>query len=505
MSLDTCHLKPITNIIIPLYSRGLLEKAYFVVKGGEITNIFFGNDQVKETIKLKKEEETMKKRLYLSMLILFLMVLLHACASQDVASDAGDDVASAIQEEDGKEEFIKLRFFAHRFTEQPAGNILLGQLAKYEELHPEIRIETITAPTGPHKAKLVSMCLAGDCPDVIFAARATGYYFPAGILADLEPYIEKEGGQTYKDKFPESVWPAVTDPSDGKWHAIPTETQWWPVSVNKGLAMKAGVELPKDGAWTWEEFLDAADKFQAAGVYAFAGYGFRDSSPMTLALGQWMLANGGTFWGLSEDCKEMDLATLENIKGISQWLYLGQNGYMPPGWVEAGGGDVLRIMAHEEAAMMVLSPNVAEIVKDESTNPDLEFVPVYLPGPGQKLSVFYESWAIGEGANYPDEAWELINWLNNDENVIERTTGQRTAPATLSILNQINDIDPKLGEYAALVDFEDASPACYEYLPNIGELKANAADALVRIANGEDIEVVLLELEVTLKSIYGFE
>ena len=459
----------------------------------------------------------MKKRVFSLALIMILAALLTACASQDATADAAEEAAESVvdvadseeanTETEGNQpdEIIKLRFYAHRFTEQPAGNILLGQLAKYEELHPEIRIETITAPTGPHKAKLVSMCLAGDCPDVIFAARATGYYFPAGILADLEPYIEQEGGDAYKAQFPASVWPAVTDPSDGHWHAIPTETQWWPLSVNKGLALQAGVELPADGTWTWDEFLAAADKFQEAGVYAYAGYGFRDNSPMTLALGQWMLANGGTFWGLSNDCQEMDLATPENIKGIEQWLYLGQNDYMPPGWVEAGGGEVTRIMANEEAAMMVLSPNVAEIVRSESTNPDLEFVPVHLPGPGQKLSVFYESWAIGEDAQYPDEGWELINWLNNDENVTERTLGQRTAPATLSILNQIDDIEPKVAEYASLVDFQDAVPACYEYLPNIGEFKSNAADVLVRIADGEDIEAVLQDFEASMEDTFGFE
>jgi len=401
---------------------------------------------------------------------------------------------------------ITIKFFSHRFTEVPYGDILRKQVLEYEALHPNIKVQPIEVPTGERFAKFPAMVLGGSPPDAVFAARDTGYYIPQGLLMDLEPYIEKAGGKAYKERFPEHSWSSVTDPKTGHWRAIPAEQQMWSLVVNVDLAEEVGVELPEDRTWTWEEFMAAAEKFTRdtdgdgkVDHWAYTNYGTGSPSGQAIVVGQWMLANGGTWWGFNSDCTEVNLMIPENIEAFKHYISLGVNGYQPPGYVERGGGDHYRLLGEGAAAMAVTHPGGIAMATELSGGV-LRLYPMFLPGPGQKVSLYTEAWAIAEGAEHPDEAWEFINWLNTDEKQLERMQVQGTLPASLSALEKVKEVKPENTFWVDLIGVH-TEPGCYEYLPRIGEIKQVVTDACTRAYQGEDPETVLQETQDKLTQI----
>jgi ABC-type glycerol-3-phosphate transport system substrate-binding protein len=397
------------------------------------------------------------------------------------------------EEKESAEEFITLTFYSHRFTETPYGDVLRKQVLEYEGLHPNIKIQPIEVPTFERQAKLITMMQAGEVPDAIFIARDFGFYKPHNFLMDLEPFIEQEGGESFKAKFPEFVGPTVSDPSTGHWVALPAEIQFWTLFVNVDMFESGGIQIPEDRWWSWDEFKTAVDTLTHDDQY---GYVARGKYPYREA-GMWMLSHGGTYWGINSDCSNIDLLTPENIEAMQHYIELAKMG--PPGFVEREYIDGIRLVGDQIAASIIDIPGGMNNAIQMSDNAISEMRPLYTPGSVKKRPMYTESWAIGKGSAHPEEAWEFIKWLNSDEKSLERMIGVGTLPATTSAMARIDEVDPQLVFMANLVDGAEAG--CYEYFGRIGEMNQEETDAITRIFNGEDMTTVLKEVEMKLREL----
>lgn len=450
------------------------------------------------------------KKLMVVLTALLTLAVFAACTTTPQATPAPQEpepvTTEAVQQpevEAPSGEKLTLQFYSHRFTEEPYGTILRKQVAEYEELNPNITIEIIDVPTGEASTKLISMVLGGAPPDAVFAARNMGYLKPQGVLMNLEPFIEKEGGQAYKDRFPKNAAETVMDVETGDWLGIPAETQLWTLVVNAERASEAGVDVKPGQTWTWEEFKVVADKFQdpANNKYAYVNYGYGSAGGAAITVGQWMLANGGSWWGITDNCTRVDLMTPENIEAVKNYISMGLEGYQPEGYIERGGGDHYNLMGDSSAAMAITHPGGVANALNKSQGTISAFIPVFLPGVNPKVSMYTEAWAIAEGAEHPQEAWDFINWLNTDEKALERMQAQNTLPASLSAMAKVKEVMPENAFWIDLATGTQTEPGCYEYLPRVGEIAQVTTDSLTRVYQGEEVEVVMQELEVALKEL----
>jgi ABC-type glycerol-3-phosphate transport system substrate-binding protein len=476
-------------------------------------DVLYPNDVVNST--QAKEEKTVKRSTFLIVALVTILAVLAACGPtptpEVVEKVVKETVVVEKEVEVTKEVVVKetvvvekevepvtIKFFSHRFTEVPYGDILRKQVLEYETLHPNIKIQPVEAPTAERQAKLTTMVLGGEPPDAVFCARDMGGYIAQGVLMDLEPLIAKEP-PGFKDNFPPNAAAAASDPETGHWMALPTETQFWTLVINDDRAAEVGLEIPADGVWTWEEFKAAADLLNDPDndLYAFTDYGY-GSDAHVITVGHWMLANGGSYWGFNKDCTEVSLVTPENIEAIEHYVSLAFDGYQPPGYIERGGGDHYRILG-SIAAMAVTHPGGVSNAIANSGDTISGFTPVFLPGPGQKVALFNEAWAIAEGAEHVEEAWELIKWLNEDEQCIARMEVQGSLPASLSALEKAKETFPDMAFWIDLTDHSDY--ACYEYLPRGGEFKQLANDALTEIYQGADVTATLTQLETQIEDL----
>lgn len=398
-----------------------------------------------------------------------------------------------------KKEVKTILFYSHRLAEQPYGDILRNELERYMILHPDIKIETATTSYTETPTKLAAMVLGGASPDVVYCGRYQGIFRHEGLLMNLEPFIKEYGAEKYKSMFPDVAAGTVSD-SEGEWYAIPAEIQFWTLNINADRAKEAGIEIPKDRRWNWDEFLEVANKLNnpEEGKYAFVNYGY-GSDAQALVVGQWMLANGGTYWGIDPECTGVNLLTKENIEAVKRYISLGMDGYQPPGYIERGGGDHYRLLG-SVAAMAITHPGGVANAIASSGGKISGFIPLFAAGDGaRKLSMFIEAWGIGAGAKNPELGWDLLNWLNKEENEIERMEVQGTLPAMKSAMDKVKEEIPEMKFWIDLVDYSETSG--YEYLPGGEEIKKEANDGLTRMYQGEKVETVLQDLEKKIKEI----
>lgn len=130
-------------------------------------------------------------------------------------------------------------------------------------------------------------------------------YIDSGMILDLTPYLEANGGEWMK-----TFTPAHLDMGkyDGKYYGLPYHANYSVFYVNKDLFDAAGVEIPT--SWSWEEFMAACETIESktgATPLAFPGGD----------LSHWMFTNGiesvmKEDGRLDEFCRgEIDYTTLE--------------------------------------------------------------------------------------------------------------------------------------------------------------------------------------------------
>jgi multiple sugar transport system substrate-binding protein len=140
----------------------------------------------------------------------------------------------------------------------------LEAIRLFEELNPDIRIAPKPAALENYLDLLTIEAAAGTLPD-IFTLRDTWplEFGQAGLLLDLQelPGLDLQG-------FPAKALASAS--LSGHYFGVPAGVSALGVAVNLELFELAGVPLPDDETWTWEEFSDIAQLISArtpAGIY----------------------------------------------------------------------------------------------------------------------------------------------------------------------------------------------------------------------------------------------
>lgn len=136
------------------------------------------------------------------------------------------------------------------------------QIARFEQLHPDIDVEVITDAGSDYYSKLTSLWVAGTPPDVWDEGGAVRSYERLGWLLDLSPYIERDKAELDIEDFFPAAWNAYRD-GKKQW-GIPFMSVGSWLFYNADLIESAGLKLPPlswdDTSWTWERMTEMARK-----------------------------------------------------------------------------------------------------------------------------------------------------------------------------------------------------------------------------------------------------
>jgi multiple sugar transport system substrate-binding protein len=125
-------------------------------------------------------------------------------------------------------------------------------IKKFEAKNPTIDVEGEFSDFASYYETLSTKVAGGAAPDVItIEIRGLREYADRGTLADLSGKVQTA-----------DIDPKVlgTGAVDGKQYAIPTGVNAFSLVVNPALVEANGQKLPDDTKWTWEQFVELADK-----------------------------------------------------------------------------------------------------------------------------------------------------------------------------------------------------------------------------------------------------
>ncbi len=319
----------------------------------------------------------------------------------------------------------------------------------FMEAHPWITVVTEPTVFDGYFDKLATSTAAGDAPDVItMGGTYPTEYGAAGQLLDLTTVADAVGLGNYDP----AAYSSAT--LGGAVYGLPTGGNARGLLINLDLFEQAGVAVPDDSTWTWQDFVDIAGQLSANlpdGVY---GVDWR------LDIKEEFAAQRGPEMFLPSGGIGVSVETMTDLFQIP--LDLLANGGMPSAeeTVELLNTQAERTyFGQGKAAMMfAYSNNVQEFADRLGQRVNIIKIPgesqYASPGlqvlPSQYFTVYARSRA-------PEAAAMLVNWLLNEPE-----------PAKIILGNRGLSFNP---EIAAVVG------------PFLGEFEAQAAQYLARVAN----------------------
>lgn len=188
---------------------------------------------------------------------------------------------------------------------------VIDAIAKYEEAHPDVKIERVSVPFSEMQRKLLLAMVGGELPDIMIVDNPNHQALSAaGATADLTELVEQWGEA---DQYFEGPWESTM--YQGRNFGIPFGSNNLALFYNNDLLEEAGVKPPT----TWDELKEAVPHLA----------GTTDGYPFSVAA---VRSEEGAFqflpflWQAGGDLHQLDSeATRE---ALALWKEFIDSGYM---------------------------------------------------------------------------------------------------------------------------------------------------------------------------------
>jgi multiple sugar transport system substrate-binding protein len=358
---------------------------------------------------------------------------LTACSGGDsgiVPSDEGGD-------DDGNVE-IRFSWWGSDDRHQTTQQII----DLFEEKNPGITVVPDYTDWDGYWDKLATATAGGDTPDVITQEeRYLSDYASRGVIGDMSGVDTSE--------IPEDI--LSTGEVDGTLVGIPTGVNAYAMVADPQIFADAGVDMPDDEAWTWEEYVDIAGevaKGAGDGVWGAQDYGFNEAGLNVLARqkGETLYNEDGTLGVSKETVAEFFQTSLD----------LMANGGQPDASRSVeyqNAGPEGSLLGTNAGAMGVWWSNQLGALSDASGH-ELELL--RLPGESEfeRTGMYFKPamyYSISAKTEHPEESAKLVDFLLNDPEVAQLQLTDRGLPANESvregILPELAAADQKVAEF----------------------------------------------------------
>jgi len=310
---------------------------------------------------------------------------------------------------------------------------------------------------------------SGEPADVYqYWPQAISRFVESGMALDLTPYLEANGG-VWKKTFIASA--LETGKVNGKYYALPLNSNFSLIIANKALFAKAGVAIPE--VWNWDEFLSACQKLKKSGVFPFG-------NATDNARADWFYRNGmlSTFKtaGKLEDLIANKIPATDPLwlSVLVKTKALYDDGYMYPGKgaVTVKTDEIKAAFYHGKIAMM------AEIAAGASTTikeSGFETVVLAWPSMSKENAVLggCDGVFIPVNAPHKEEAIELLKaYLGRDIQEIHANAGLPIVNNGVRIKDPVTKRVVQISSSIEVREFGLSLTKVYEYTSKVllGEL-----------------------------------
>lgn len=320
----------------------------------------------------------------------------------------------------------------------------------FEEKNPGITVVPDFTDWDGYWDKLATSVAGGDTPDVItHEERFISDYATRGVIADMATL----GIDT--SEIPEEV--LATGTIDGKLYGIATGVNAYSIIADPQAFADAGVELPDDTTWTWDDYVEVAaavSKGAGEGVWGAQDYGFNEAGIAVMARqkGETLYNPDGTLGVSAETVAEFFQVSLD----------LQKKGGEPDAsrTVEVqDAGPEGSLLGTNTGAMGVWWSNQFGALS-EASGRDLELLRLPGESAGERTGMYFKPamyYSVSATTEHPEESAKFVDFLLNDPEVAALQLTDRGLPSNLSvresILGDLPPIDKKVADFMA--DLED--------------------------------------------------
>ena len=403
---------------------------------------------------------------------------LTACGggNSETAAPAGQgDSKQTTAESAQAEGEQKVITFMHRFPDEPYYTFINTKLAEYEQMHPDIKFNIISAQNQEYKEKIKIVVGSEDTPDIFFSwvGDFTERFIREDLILDLTPYLEAD--PEWKDSFIESQLEQYVN-ADGMQYGIPFRLDCKLFFYNKAIFDEHNLTVPT----TWDEFINVCETLKAAGITPIS---FGNQEPWSAShyigtLNQICVPDEVREKDYNPKTGEFtDPGYVEALQYYQQILqYTNDN----PNGVKPDMGRTNFIM--EQSAMYYAE--LIEIPYIKADNAEMEFGMFNFPkiegakGNQDILTGVPEGFVVSSKTKYPDECVEFLKWFLGKEvgtqmcqeigwfNAAKGTTEGLTDQALLDGYNAVMEAKAM----SAWLDNALYSTVCDEYLTSVSAL-----------------------------------
>lgn len=326
----------------------------------------------------------------------------------------------------------------------------------YQQQNEGVTIEGDFTGFADYWDRLATSTAGGEAPCVMQQdTRYVREYADRNALLDLTPYIED--GTIDTSNLDEAV--ATTGQVEDATYAIPTGVNAFSVVVDPQVYADAGVPVPDDTSWTWEDMVDtAAQVTQATGGTAWGmqamGLNGGDTNFEVYARehGEALFDEEGDigftqetlvdWWNIEKQASE---AGAEPPPSTTVEVF---NGGVDQALVATGRGASGFWWTNELPALTAGAGRELQFLQFPTEEGDGQ-TGMYL-----KPAMF---WAISSSCESPQEAALLIDWLINSEDAVDIVKADRGLPVNIELRDQIAPQLDAAGQ-AAVAFVEEITP-----------------------------------------------
>jgi multiple sugar transport system substrate-binding protein len=339
------------------------------------------------------------------------------------------------------------------------GNPLRNQMTNkaistYHKANPKVTIKAQPGEWDSYWDKLSTEVAGKNAPDVIQMDMAyVSQYAANGTLLDLSKYgvdVSKFASGTVD-----------SGKIDGKLVGVNAGVNSLSMLANPAVFEKAGVDLPDDTKWTWDDYLNVSAELQSKGPSGTTGTASAFASDNLLQI--WLRQNGKDLYtadGLAFTADDL-------VPYLNMMVQFMNKKAMPTASAineEVGKSLDQTSFATGKQGFALYWSNQLAAVDDASGGKMKMLRPPTVAGDATKRNAWYKAsmlWSGYAGAKDPEAVGKLINWWVNSTQCADICLDERGDPANSEVLDAIqskiseagkesakylSDIKPELGQ-----------------------------------------------------------
>ncbi len=311
-------------------------------------------------------------------------------------------------------------------------------LKDFEKENPGIKVKITSVDWGAAWTKITTAATSGDVPDLVqIGSTWVGSISGMGSLMDLKSRVAELGG---KSVFIPAAWRSSGIENSGQVTAIPWFMDARAMYYRTDVLREAGVK-PKE-LDDWASFEKALKKIKDAKVsidgleISPLGISGKNDWNVIHNLAPWIWEAGGDF--IAADRKRSVINSTESLKGISYYIGLVKNGYVPIEYLELNTAQVSSNFNNGSCAIYFDGPYEVKTLTTPPgqggaagslTSRNFAVAP-YPAGPKGRLTfVGGSNLGIFKLARHPDEAFKVIQYLTSKQQQINYAKATGFLPA----------------------------------------------------------------------------